>query len=53
MLSISQTYPTLIKGSIGEQVVDLIRSLLPEGSSILEFGCGVTTQLLLNWYNVY
>ena len=53
MLSISQTYPTLIKGSIGEQAVDLIRSLLPEGFSILEFGCGVTTQLLLNWYNVY
>jgi hypothetical protein len=53
MIQISQKYPTLIKGSIGEKAVDLIRSLLPQGSSILEFGCGVTTKLLLNWYNVY
>lgn len=53
MVQISEKYPTLIKGSIGEQAVDLIKFLLPEGSSILEFGCGVTTKLLLTWYNVY
>lgn len=53
MIQISEKYPTLIKGSIGEQAVDLIRYLLPEKSSILEFGCGVTSKLLLNWYNVY
>lgn len=53
MTQISTKYPTLIKGSIGEQAVDLIRHLLPEKSSILEFGCGVTSKLLLNWYNVY
>jgi hypothetical protein len=53
MTQISDKYPTLIKGSIGEQAVDLIRFLLPEKSSILEFGCGVTSRLLLNWYNVY
>lgn len=53
MQQISDKYPTLIKGSIGEKAVDLIRSLLPINSSILEFGCGVTSKLLLNWYNVY
>lgn len=53
MVQISKKYPTLIKGSIGEQAVDLIRYLLPEKSTILEFGCGVTSKLLLNWYNVY
>lgn len=50
---ISEKYPSLIKGSIGEAAVDLIRHVLPEKSSILEFGCGVTSKLLLNWYNVY
>lgn len=50
---ISNKYPTLIKGSLGEKAVDLIRYYLPEKSSILEFGCGVTSKLLLNWYNVY
>ena len=35
MIQISEKYPTLIKGSIGEQAVDLIRSLLPINSSIL------------------
>jgi len=53
MQQISNKYPTLIKGSIGEKAVDLIRSLLPINSSILEFGCGVTSKLLLNWYDVY
>lgn len=53
MVQISEKYPTLIKGSIGEQAVDLIRSVLPQNASILEFGCGVTSKLLLNWYNVY
>lgn len=52
-VAISQKYPTLIKGSIGEQAIDLIRHLLPEKSSILEFGCGTSSKLLLNWYNVY
>lgn len=53
METISEKYPTLIKGSLGEKAVDLIRHFLPEKCSILEFGCGVTSKLLLNWYNVY
>lgn len=50
---ISDKYPSLIKGSLGEKSIDLIRYFLPEKSSILEFGCGVTTKILLNWYTVY
>lgn len=53
METVSNKYPSLIKGSLGEQAVDLIRYILPEKSSILEFGCGVTSKLLLNWYTVY
>ena len=39
--------------SISDQTIDFIRSILPAGSTILEFGSGAGTIALSEYYTMY